>query len=217
MTELEDALRARLRDPLPGADVQRRFAPQPALRAWDPAAHPPDARRAGALVAIYPGDHGPSIALTLRRSDLRHHGGQISLPGGSVHAEETPTDAALREAHEEVGLDPGNVRVLGTLSSLWVIVSGFVVWPVIAVADAKPAFVPCPNEVDAVIELPLSLLRDPAHLRWDRRERQGIPVWVPYFAVDHHQVWGATAMMLGEFAALFDPTFRPGPRPDHTR
>jgi 8-oxo-dGTP pyrophosphatase MutT (NUDIX family) len=213
LAALDTYLTDRLRAPLPGPDVQRRFCPQPARPAWDPAAGPADARRAGALLLLYPGPHGPTIALTRRRDDLRHHGGQISLPGGGVHAGEAPADAARREAHEEVGLDPAGVRVLGELSPLWVFVSGFVVHPVIALAEARPLFVSCPREVDLVIEAPLAALRDPRRLRWDRRLRQGAEVWVPYFDVDGHQVWGATAMMIGEFGALLDPAFGPGPRP----
>jgi len=213
LAALETYLSDRLRAPLPGPDVQRRFCPQPAQPAWDPAAGPVDARRAGALLLLYPGPDGPTIALTRRRDDLRHHGGQISLPGGGVHAGETPAEAARREAQEEVGLDPATVRVLGELSPLWVFVSGFVVHPVIAVTETRPLFEPCPHEVDLVIEAPLAALRDPRLLRWDRRLRQGAEVWVPYFDVDGHQVWGATAMMIGEFGALLDPAFGPGPRP----
>ena len=210
LAALETYLAHRLREPLPGPDAQRRFCPQPARPAWDPAGAPPEARRAGALLLIYPGPHGPTIALTRRRGDLRHHGGQISLPGGGVHAGETPADAARREAHEEVGLDPVTIRVLGELSPLWVFVSGFVVHPVIAVTDVRPVFVPCPREVDVVIEAPLAALRDPRQIRWVCRVRQGADVWVPYFDVDGHQVWGATAMMIGEFGALLDPAFGPG-------
>ncbi len=220
LPSLEATLRARLQSPLPGAAAQRRFCPQPIRTAWDPAAQPPDARRAAALLLLYPGDEGPSIVLTQRHADLPHHGGQISLPGGGVHGVETPAEGALREAHEEIGLDAAGVRVLGSLSTLWVIVSRFVVHPIIAVADARPAFAASPREVAAVIEAPLAALRDPAGLKWDRRLRpqpggqQALPIWVPYFDVGGHQVWGATAMILGEFGALLDPAFGPGPAPE---
>jgi len=203
----------RLRAPLPGAEAQRRFAPTPSRHHWDPSSRPPGAREAAALLLIYPGTHGPSVVLTQRHADLPHHGGQISLPGGGLHDAESPEAAALREASEEIGVDPAGVRVLGTLSTLWVIVSRFVVHPVIGVIDRRPVFVPSPREVDLVIEAPIAGLRDPASLRWVRRERQGVKLWVPYFDVGGHQVWGATAMMLGEFGALLNPSFSPGPAP----
>ncbi len=214
LPSLEVELRARLLGPLPGAEAQRRFAPRPAPKSWDPAARPPTARHAAALLLLYPGPTGPSLLLTQRHADLPHHGGQISLPGGGLHGDETPAEAALREAHEEVGLNPGDVRIVGALSSLWVIVSEFVVHPIIAVADGRPTFIPSPREVELLIEAPLTTLRDPAHLRWGRRVRRGpglpdLVMSIPYFDVQGHQVWGATAMILGEFSVLLDPAFGP--------
>ncbi len=161
--------------------------------------------------------------LTQRHADLSHHGGQISLPGGGLHGGETAAEGALREAHEEIGLDPSGVRVVGALSTLWVIVSRFVVHPIIAVAEIRPAFAAAPREVESLIEMPLATLWDPTGLKWDRRLRpqpggqEGLPIWVPYFDVGGHQVWGATAMILGEFAALLDPAFGPGPIPEPER
>jgi 8-oxo-dGTP pyrophosphatase MutT (NUDIX family) len=212
---LEDQLRDRLRHPLPGKDAQLRFAPRPGLKSWDPAARPDDARTAAALLLIYPGSEGPTVVLTQRHADLPHHGGQISLPGGGLHAGEIPPDAALREAHEEIGLDPTNVRVIGSLSTLWVIVSRFVVHPIVAVADSRPDFVPCAREVASLIEAPLNTLWDPARLKFESRVRRGadgnpgLTVSVPYFDVDGHQVWGATAMILGELGVALNPSFGP--------
>jgi len=217
---LEVVLRERLAGPLPGADAQRRFTPHPPLKSWDPTARPAHARQAAALVLLYPGAHGPSLMLTERHADLPHHGGQISLPGGGVHAGETIPEAALREAHEEIGIDPALARLVGPLSPLWVMVSNFVLHPVVAIADVRPAFVPSPQEVEMLIEVPLSVLLDPARLRWQHRRRLtgdggGVDLTVPYFAVgdsgaeNAHQVWGATAMVLGEFCALLEPGFGP--------
>jgi len=210
---LEDDLRRRLQQPLPGAPAHLRFAPTPTLKHWDPAATPPEARRAAALLLIYPGEHGPSMALTLRRADLPHHGGQISLPGGGLDPGESPITGALRETHEELGVDPAMVRVVGSLSTLWVIVSGFVVHPIVGIADERPAFVPSPREVDTIIEAPLHTLRDAGSVAWARRIRAGVPIVCPFFAIGGHQVWGATAMMLGEFCTTLDPAFAPPPRP----
>jgi len=206
---LETFVRARLADPLPGADAQRRFAPRPLREGWRPEMVPDDARRAAALVLIYPGAAGPSIPLTLRHADLPDHGGQVSLPGGKIDHGETAEAAALREVHEELGLDTSTVRLLGPLSSFWVVVSGFVVFPFVGVTDRRPDFRPAAGEVAEVIEAPIADLLDTGRRGWSQRPREGVLVRFPYVEVAGHKVWGATAMMLSEFGALFDPAFAP--------
>jgi 8-oxo-dGTP pyrophosphatase MutT (NUDIX family) len=215
LADLETRLRAGLAGALPGATAQLRFAPSPAPAHWHPSAHPATARRAAALVLLYPGSSGPSMVLTRRQLDLPHHGGQISLPGGGLRAGETPEAAALREAHEEIGVDPARLRVVGGLSPLWVAVSGFVVQPIVAIADTRPAMAPCPREVDAIFEIPVSMVCDPAVLSWARRRRGGVDLIVPHFRLAGQEVWGATAMILGEFAVVLNPAFGPGPPPVH--
>ncbi len=209
----DDELRRRLREPRPGPEAQLRFAPQPLLGRWHPADQPADARRAAALLLLYPGDTGPALVLTVRHPDLPHHGGQVSLPGGGLDVGESPEAGALREAHEEIGLPPGAAEVLGQLSSLWVVVSRFVVYPVVAVASARPRLAPSPDEVSAILEVPVARLHAPDGVRWGRRTRAGLDVICPFFSVDGPPVWGATAMMLGEFCTLLDPAFRPPPPP----
>lgn len=213
---IEDDIRTRLRHPLPGADTHLRFAPTPRLRNWDPGAVPDNARRAAALLLLYPGPDGHSLVLTRRRADLPHHGGQISLPGGGLDPEESPERGALREAYEEIGVDPATIQVIGALSSLWVIVSGFVVYPIVGFTDVRPAFAPSPREVDLLIEAPLDLVRNPATVRWGKRIRDQVTVACPYFAIGPHQVWGATAMMLGEFCTALDASFLPPPQPERS-
>jgi 8-oxo-dGTP pyrophosphatase MutT (NUDIX family) len=213
-SNLESFLRERLAHPLPGPDAQLRFAPHPRRRSWRPDQEPEGARHAAALILLYPGAEGPSFPLTVRRHDLPVHAGQVSLPGGGIDPGEAPGAAALREAHEELGIDPGAVRLIGPLSPLWVIVSNFVVRPFVGVTDARPAFCAAPREVAELVETPLSAIRDPARVVWTSRMRDGVRVHYPYFDFGGHHVWGATAMMLSELASILDPSFSPPPRPD---
>ena len=142
--------------------------------------------------------------LTVRQPTLRAHSGQVSLPGGALDAGETPEDGARREAREEVGVDVPDV--LGRLTPLYVPPSGFSVWPVVAALAARPAFRPQEAEGAAVVEAPVALFVDPAARRRSPRALHGNPdaavFDVPFFAVGGHEVWGATAMMLAEFAAV---------------
>ncbi len=206
---LEAALRQRLREPLPGPAAQRRFAPSPLLDGWEPDLEPEAAHRAAVLILLYRSSAGIVVPLTVRRSDLPHHPGQISLPGGRIEPGESPDAAALREADEELGIQPADVRLLGPLSTLWVRVSNFVVHPFVGVSDTAPDFRLHSREVDARVEAPLADIRDPTRVAWTRRERDGHVIDYPYFDLGGHHVWGATAMILGELACLFDVGHRP--------
>ena len=203
LKELETFLRARLNAPLPGAEAQWKFAPTPAFKGWRPDDQPDSARQAAALILLYPGEHGPSFPLTVRRDDLPQHPGQISFPGGGLDPGEDPAMGALREAHEEIGIDPADVRIIGALSPLWVVVSNFVMRTFIGVTDHRPEFRAAPREVAHLIETPVAWVRDPSRVASEQRMRGGIMVNFPYFDFDGHRVWGATGMVLSEMRELF--------------
>jgi len=202
LRDIERLLRDRLSRTLPGVEAQLRFAPTPAHAGWRAGLFPPNARTAAALLLLYPGPAGPAVALTIRASGLARHPGQISLPGGATDAGETLVQAALREASEEIGVDPATVRILGELTPVHVLVSGFTLHPVVGIADARPEFQPAPEEVEAILEISLHDLRDASRIRQGTRLREGVAVEYPYFDLLGHQVWGATAMVLGEFISL---------------
>jgi 8-oxo-dGTP pyrophosphatase MutT (NUDIX family) len=201
----------RLRDPLPGPDAQRRFAPLPLIEGWSPDQTPTTARRAAGLLLLFPGAAGPAIALTARSASLSTHAGQISLPGGALEAGESVEAGALREAEEEIGIVPYAVQVLGLLSPLWIPISNYVLTPVVGLTAAPPTFRLHEREVDALIEMPVATLLDQGAIRWTHRLRETTRIDYPYFDVAGRAVWGATAMVLSEFAGLFDALHTPGP------
>jgi 8-oxo-dGTP pyrophosphatase MutT (NUDIX family) len=194
---LIDALERRL----PGPQAQALMAPRPRV-GWQPGRLPDDARPGAGLLLIYPHDGCDHIVLTLRESNLPQHPGQVSLPGGAVDPGETAAAAALREAHEEIAVDPSGVRVLGELSPLHIPVSGYVLRPFVGSIDRRPALRPEAGEVARILEVPIDHLLDPARLEVQERRFERGTYEVPVFHVSGEQVWGATAMILAEFLSL---------------
>lgn len=159
-----------------------------------------DPRQGAVLVLLFQRQGRIHFVLTRRRDDLATHAGQISLPGGRREDGEPLQETALREAHEEVGIDPQAVRLLGSLASLYILPSDFEVFPFVGWHEEEPAFVPQLSEVAEIIEVPLAHILDERLRQEEVWERKGVSMIVPYFQIDEHKVWGATAMMLSEFA-----------------
>jgi len=202
LEDIERILRERLSGTLPGVEAQLKFAPSPVRSGWQAGHFPADSRVAAALLLLYPRDRDLAMPLTVRASGLARHAGQVSLPGGAMDPGETLGQTALREASEEIGVDPASVRLLGELTPVHVIVSGFTLHPIVGVTDRRPAFVAAPGEVDEILEVALDDLRDASRIGRGTRIREGVAVEYPYFDLLGHQVWGATAMVLGEFICL---------------
>ncbi len=190
-----------LRRDLPGTAAQARLAPVP-RRQWPAGFNHARIRHAAGLLLVFPVEDHAHVVLTVRADTLGRHGGQVSLPGGVVEPGETIEQAALREAHEEIGLSLEPVRVLGALTPLDIPVSGFRLHPVVAASETRPALAPAHGEVARILEVAVDELLDPARLRHTAREREGVALTIPGFHVAGEEIWGATAMVLAEFLAL---------------
>lgn len=188
-----------------------------ALPAWADDDQSSSTREAAALVLLYPDAAGDArILLTERPSQLRH-GGQVSLPGGRREPDDDfPSGTALREAAEEVGLDAvaAGVRVLGMLDVVDVRVSGFLLTPVVAVAERQPRLVAHPGEVAAILEPPVDIFLPGAAITTGRLVRDGVVVRYGGYPWDGRHVWGATARVLAQLGALLSDPSRDGEATD---
>ncbi len=158
--------------------------------------------RVGAvLVLLYCRGQEMYLVLTKRRDDLHSHAGQISFPGGRQEASESLLTTALRETEEEVGVPITAVQSLGQLTAIYIPPSGFLVHPFVGWYEngGSPHFIPCEDEVAQIIEVPLATLLDPKTAVSEPWDFKGHKVMVPYYAIQGHKVWGATAIMLSEF------------------
>jgi len=173
-----------------------------------------DLRPAAVLLALYSHSHSHSdshspgsaaerdsfrIPLIERPASMPHHAGQVGLPGGAVKSGETPEATALREASEEIGLEPARVEILGRLSPIPVQVSRFRIDVFVGWIDGTPQLVPDPHEVAALVLADPDDLTERGATRVVRRERLGLVLDVPAYEIAGLEVWGATGFILAEF------------------
>jgi 8-oxo-dGTP pyrophosphatase MutT (NUDIX family) len=171
---------------------------------------PPLAVNAGVLAPLFEEDGEARLVLTRRSADLRTHQGQVSFPGGRIDEGEDASAAALREAHEEVGLDPTLVTTVGWLHPLLTMVSASFILPVLGTLAERPRLVPNPGEVERIFDVSLAELADPDIFREERwripgrviagSEDNSFPIWI--FEVSGELIWGATARMLHELLSI---------------
>ena len=188
---------------LPGLDAQLSMAPatrQEELKRMKGTGIP---KQSAVLVLFYPDNGLTKLVFIKRPVDESVHSGQIAFPGGRVEKEDRHfVDTALREAMEEVNVDPSKVTVLGPLSKMHIPPSNFDVYPIVGYTSSRPDF-KGNYEVDRIVEVALELLLNPKTKTTKTiHHRLGKLVNVPCYYIDGEIIWGATAMMLGELLTL---------------
>lgn len=156
--------------------------------------------KAAVLLALYGWPEEPGLIFTERRADLRRHAGEISFPGGRHDPDDADlATTALREAEEEIALDPAAVQLSGALPAVSTFVTNYRVHPFVGlVPDPLELGVePNPSEVETVLTVSLDRLREGYAMR--RLVRRGVPIHTPTYEVEGQLIWGATARILGDF------------------
>jgi 8-oxo-dGTP pyrophosphatase MutT (NUDIX family) len=191
---------------LPGEAIQLKMAPiERLIELKNKARELNSARRAGVLVLFYPNSNMETcLVLILRKTYKGVHSAQIGFPGGKVEDEDINIEAtALRETEEEVGVPRETVSVIKALTEIYIPPSNFFVQPFLAITTKTPSFTAQEDEVEAVIQVPLSHFMDDAILTTKVLSTSyATNIDVPAFLLNGHIVWGATAMMLSEVREL---------------
>jgi 8-oxo-dGTP pyrophosphatase MutT (NUDIX family) len=167
------------------------------------------AQAAAVLVPVFEEDGVARLILTRRSTNLPSHQGQVAFPGGKVHTGEAAEAGALREAHEEVGIPPDTVDVVGPLEELATVASQFVLEPFVGVLPERPVMVPNPGEVARIFDVAVSDLMEPSvyhEERWDLPGMGDRPMH--FFDVADETVWGATARILYDLLVLVTGSLR---------
>ena len=163
---------------------------------------PPGVRPSAVLVALHDGPQGAEVVLTRRSWALTNHRGEVSFPGGRLEPGETPEAGALREAHEEVALDPGAVALVGRLPALSTVVSMSHIVPVVGRLDHRPALRPATDEVDRILHVPLVALTAPEVFREERWGEPPLERAISFFDLEDETIWGATAHILVDLLTI---------------
>ncbi|MCB1153724.1 CoA pyrophosphatase [bacterium] len=161
---------------------------------------------AAVLIPILTFDGPPRILLTVRSSHVEHHKNQISFPGGRVDEGESAPETALRETHEEVGIEPSRVRLIGAIDDIYTI-SNFRVTPLVGLVENPVRLDANPAEIAEIIEVPIRDLLDEAQHRREPGMWRQVQITLHFFYWKSHIIWGATGMILDQFLDLYRSEF----------
>ena len=182
--------------------AQNKMAPNPRASVRPPEKEG-DPNKGAVMLIIYNKDNNLNLLLIKRQENLKTHPGQISFPGGTHEDKETFLETALRETHEEVGIVPDNLDVLGNLNSVYIPPSDFMVYPFVSWHNSLPICTPCNDEVAEIIEVPINEFFKDGAKSSETRINNVSEITVPYFRIKEHKIWGATAMILSELLERF--------------
>lgn len=202
---LTDKLTPTLNGMLPGKRAQQRMITQPRTT-FDPPYSEDQAIPSAVLILLHPAKQDIRFFLTQRTHDVAHHKGQISLPGGVQEKNESLSDTALRETHEEIGIDEDGISILGKLTPLFIPFTGFMVHPFIGWMPDSPSPKPDTNEVYHLFSVSIIELLNENFVHEETVNFQGQNILLPYYLFDKKKVWGATAMILSEFKTILRKT-----------
>lgn len=190
-------LEEELTKPLPGKEAQLRLSPPDR---GNSEYLPHNAKKSAVLILLYWND-GEFKTVFIKRAEYDGiHSGQVSLPGGVYeHIDGNMRNTALRETREETGLSPDNIRVIGTLTSLHIPVSNYLVYPFVGFCANEPEFHPDPVEVSYLIETGIAELLKPENRKHKIMKIGEGEIEIPYFDIHDNHIWGATAMIISEF------------------
>lgn len=205
---IKKRLKELLKKQLPGKEAHIDMAPKTRnrpFRNFEPAENP---RNSAVMIILSEDNDGDlQVILTLRSAHLSNHSRQISFPGGRADLGETPEETALRETHEEIGLEPEKIDVLGSLSDLFVPPSRSLIQPIVGWTEVKNNFVINPDEVEEIFFVKIKDMIHNDSVKFQKRIFNKKEVDIPFWDV-HHEVplWGATAMIMSELLDIIRST-----------
>lgn len=189
-------LEEQLRKPLPGSESHNKMA----IRGRRAEFYDQKPSKGSVLILLFPKQGDLSMLLIKRAEYSGPHSNQVSFPGGKSEGGDTgPVQTALREAHEETGVHPEKIRILGKLTPLYIPVSNFTVTPFVGYTGNIPEFIPDSREVKYIITVPLSHLLREKTVCNSRIELPGLDIEAPGYSINGEHIWGATAMIMAEF------------------
>lgn len=195
-----------LKAPLPGVESHLNMSPRPINRKRFDPIRPDNHRKGAVLLLFYPDQEEAFFPLIKRPVYDGVHSGQIALPGGKMELDDPDLIfTALREASEEVGVNPDKVEILGKMTDLYIAPSNFLVTPVLGFSNSKPDFLPEEKEVERIIQTTIRHLSSPEILKQKSLNvSNSFRLDTPYFDIENEVVWGATAMILGELLQILE-------------